>query len=337
MHINRRQFLVKASAVTGWALSASMRAVGAEAEEVNRIPFAKPIFLMNYSGSKVSDYRPVLNGAAAGLIFERTIGTSTTLYSLDLTNPNATPQPFAPSLPYSARADWSWVTGQVAFSNTSGIYLADSSGGYLTLLNNTAGMIYPAWYPDAAHLAVYNNQAIPALDPVPRTSEIDLTGAVLRQVMANDKVWAGFPSVNQSNPNLIAFAGQVVEQGGTYNQNKNYIWLTDNSTSPPTVRTLAPNAPKGFNRKFQGRAPWYSPDGRWIAFESDRFKANGLYSIFIQKSDGSTPAVRVTNPLWNANHAKWYPKGTELVVTVLQYFGAKRRGIAKLEVSAFVG
>jgi Tol biopolymer transport system component len=338
MDLNRRQFLVKTSSslVAGWALANGLRPSSAAAEEVNSIPFATPVFLMKYPQS-VTDFRPVVNKAATTVIFERTIGSSTKLYSLDLTSPSAKPVLFAKGLSaQSFRPDWSWQTGEVVFMNTTnGVYLASASGAY-SLITGTVGMSYPTWYPDGATLAVYNNQP-KAGEPVPRTSKMDLSGKVLQDVLANNNVWAGFASVNQTSPNLIAFAGQVVIPKGTYNQNMNYIWLTDTSTTPPTVRTLAPGAPTNhFDPNYQGRAPWYSPDGKWIIFESNRFNSKGLYSIFIQIADGSSTAVRVTDPRWDAQHAKFYPSGTELVVTVLQKFGGTKRGIAKLDVSKFV-
>src|SRR6266481_8496865 len=99
--------------------------------------------------------------------------------------------------------------------------------------NPVFNMTYPTWYPDGATLAVYNNRTHhPNALPIPRTSKMDLSGTVLQQVLANNTIWAGFPSVNRTNSNVIAFAGQVVIPKGTYNQDKNYIWLTDTSTTP---------------------------------------------------------------------------------------------------------
>ena len=284
------------------------------------------------------DYRPVFNSTATTVIFERTINGITKLYSLDLTNPSATPVLAFPALKaQSMRPDWSWQTGVVAFENNNGIYLSSKP---IQPIPNTTKMVYPTWYPDGATLAVYNNRKHNPPLPIPRTSKIDLSGKVLQPILATNNIWAGFPSVNQKNSNLIAFAGQVVIPNTKYNQNTNYIWLLDTSTTPPAVRTLDPGIPKKpFDAKYQGRAPWYSPDGNWIAFESTRSNSLGLASIFIQKADGSTPAVQVTDQKWDANHPKWYPNGTELVAAVRQFPDTKdtNRGIAKLDVSAFVG
>jgi len=341
MKMNRRQFLVKTSSslVAGWAVANGLRPDSAAAEEVNSIPFADPVFLMTYPPKPTfNDYRPVLNSTATTVIFERTISGVTKLYSLDLTNPNVTPVLAFPGLKaQSLRPDWSWKTGEVVFMNTSdGIYLSSDP---LKPLANTTKMTYPTWYPDGATLAVYNNRQHNPPLPIPRTSKVDLTGKVLQPILATNNIWAGFPSVNQTDSNVIAFAGQVVIPHTIYNQNKNYIWLVDTSTTPPTVRTLDPGIPtKPFDAKYQGRAPWYSPNGEWIAFESTRSNSLGLAAIYIQKADGSSPAVQVTDPAWNGNHPKWYPSGTELVVAVLQTKGSKvqDRGIAKLDVSAFV-
>ena len=142
-------------------------------------------------------------------------------------------------------------------NTTDGVYLSTDP---TKPIPNTTKMSYPTWYPDGATLAIYNTRVHRPALPIPRTSKMDLSGKVLDPMLANDTVWAGFPSVNQTNPNLIAFAGQVVKPGTAYNQNTNYIWLTDNSTPTPTVRTLDPGIPtKPFDPKYQGQASWYSP------------------------------------------------------------------------------
>lgn len=51
-------------------------------------------------------------------------------------------------------------------------------------------------------------------------------------------------------------------------------------------------------------SPQYSPDGRWLAFTSDR---SGTYEVWVAKADGSSP-VRLTNSgVHGAGGAQWSP------------------------------
>jgi hypothetical protein len=304
--------------------------------------FVEPNFLLP-ANPDVNDYRPVVNAEGTQVIFERNPATSPNdvkLYSLDLATHSV--QPFVGFA--STRADWCWdrsggqlMSGPVAFSNDDGIYRVDP-GGLPILLPNTAGMIYPSWYPDCTHLAV-------DVTGTQVTAEIDATtGMVLNSPLANDAVWAGFSSVNQANPNLIAFAGQFNGESNYYNQDLNYVWVTDRSTAPPVVAPLDHEAPAGpaFQQKFQARAGWWSPDGNWFAFESNRIcqQVDGqTYAIFIQDANGMQPAVQVTDCTWNVQHPKWFPPGkdgrTLLIVAVQAEPGAPFR-IATLDVSRFV-
>src|SRR6476661_5845056 len=73
--------------------------------------------------------------------------------------------------------------------------------------------------------------------------------------------------------------------------------LTITLRSLPLVGPMdrkAPAAP-GFLQQFQARAGWWSPDGRWFAFESNRGCSNlsgATYSIFIQDAAGLIPAMQ---------------------------------------------
>src|SRR4051794_7794600 len=94
------------------------------------------------------------------------------------------------------------------------------------------------------------------------------------------------------------------------------------------------------------RAGWWSPDGKWFAFESNRACNNmdgNTYAIFIQDSSGKDPAMQVTNCSWNAQHPKWFPPGsgggkTMLIaaVAVATPSGNGPFRIASLDVTAFV-
>ena len=163
------------------------------------------------------------------------------------------------------------------------------------------------------------------------------------------------PSINQMATNLIAFAGQPTQTSGSYSQDLNYIWWLDTATQD-SVSPLETGAPSSglFMPQFQGRAPSWSPDGKWIAFESNRAhqpstsNPAGLYSIFLYEVDGSNPAIQITDPAYNANHAKWYPNGFNGVsgsptLTVAAYAPDKNGtpappyALASLDVSSIVG
>ncbi|MGC9958370.1 hypothetical protein [Roseiarcus sp.] len=128
-----------------------------------------------------------------------------------------------------------------------------------------------------------------------KTTATDVQGSSL---------WSGMPSVNQTNPFLIAFAGQP-QAWGAYDQDKNYIWVVDTSVSPPAPVPLeagASNQTGSFDGAFQGRAQWWSPDGAWVVFESNRASRpnssnkNGKYAIFLYKYGAPGPAIQITAP-----------------------------------------
>ena len=329
-----------------------------------------PKFVMPYSASSpVCDYRCVVNSSGEAVIFERWVNPQKgvenppfTLYQLDLGTSGATPAPFlrgSPQLNVSTRPDWSWVTGQVVFSNGKGVWCVGSDGSNPTLALGTGGMIYPTWFPlppPYQLLAVYNEQN--SASPLPNTTTIELNGNVVGTALAGSELYAGMPSVNPANPSLIVFAGQNVANG-SYDQDANYIWLADLSQDPvkpiPLETGAASSGP--FESKWQGRAPWWSPDGNWVVFESNRLHppppgqtSGGLYAIFLYQYGSAGPAIQVTDPMWNMNHAKWFPNGfpggpsgdKTLIVASYQQPDPSNPpawpyGIATLDVSSVIG
>ena len=323
----------------------------------NSPPYASPVFypFSQPDDGDYSDYRPVLSADAASMIFERTFSADpgqTKLYIADLATNDVKPLVNIASL----RPDWCWnranngslSVGPVAFSNDNGIYVL--AGTNLTLLPNTSGMIYPAWYPNCRYLAVdvgQNSQ----IKGEQLTAQIDaVTGVVIAAPLANKRVWAGFPSVNQVDPNLVSFAGQFIGNSNYYNQDINYTWVTDRSRTPPEVMPMDRAAPAGpgFLQQFQARAGSWSPDGKWFAFESNRSCSSlegSTYAIFIQDARGQRPAMQVTSCDWNANHPKWFPPAstggrTMLIAALAQPVQSTGQSapfhIAALDVTAFV-
>jgi hypothetical protein len=290
------------------------------------IPLVDPVFILP-SGA-YSDYRPVTDKDGQQVIFERTIaGSGTVLYRIaDLSNPVAQPLPLLAASYPSSRADWSWITGQIAFNTgpeptPTGIAIADISDAdpALLMLRGTGSMDYPVWFPGAAAqwLAVMNQQPVtPPAVQGPRTSKMSLGGVVEPPTLSGD-MWAGMPSVNQASE--LVFAGQH-PGGGKYNQDNNCIWRTD--AGGLNLRPLeAGYSGSGSGLpNFQGRAPWWSPDGQWVVFESNRpIPANGQpnggnpdnhYAIYLYRADQTGgPAMQVTDPGFNMNHAKFFPTG----------------------------
>lgn len=309
---------------------------------MSQLPLVEPEFLMSYDGT-VTDYRSAVDQTGQFIVFERALAGSDdyNLYLLNLNAPQDGPQRFVPGVQGSTRPDWSWAWGVVAFDNGQGIWMSQGPTGSTSLLNGTAGMIYPAWYPTGNYLLVMNQQN--SADPNPCTSKILDDGSIVQKVMANASLWGGMPAVNPANACQFVFAGQLMAGQTSYQQDFNYIWFVDSSTTPTTIRPLDKSVPSGpFDPAFQGRAPWWSPDGKWIAFESNRIdQGTNSYAIYIQDSAGEAAAMQVTDTKWNGNHAKWFPNGTELFATFLQNPGldppvSPLRGIARVDVSAFL-
>lgn len=294
---------------------------GQGAEWGKRMAGAQPIlitpeFLLPYP-APVSDYRCVVNADATAAIVERTTFTATgsagpQLCLLDLTKAGAEPTFLLPGIDVSTRPDWSWATGRIAFNYTSSVMVGvlQAPGQAATLFGpSTTQMNYPTWFPDGTMLATEDDNGSPS----PNTTTIDAsTGAIIQTALEGKGYWGGMPSVNPVSPNLIAFAGQAVS-GSTYNEDKNYVYVMDTSGSDGPVPLESGALGTGsFNPDYQGRAPWWSPDGKWVVFESNRpsqYEANGLYALYLYQYGGSNPAIQITSTIFNCNHAKWFPTG----------------------------
>jgi Tol biopolymer transport system component len=56
-------------------------------------------------------------------------------------------------------------------------------------------------------------------------------------------------------------------------------------------------------------APQYSPDGKRIAFESDR---TGVYDIWVSDADGSNAVELISQPGASCGNASWSPDGQRI-------------------------
>jgi hypothetical protein len=121
--------------------------------------------------------------------------------------------------------------------------------------------------------------------------------------------------------------------------------VTNRFFGRPIVTPMDRRAPAGpgFLQQFQARAGWWSQDGKWFAFESNRIcddLSGATYAIFIQDALGLKPAMQVTSCDWNVQHPKWFPFGSTGDKIMLIAAAAKKSEaqfhIAAFDVTAFV-
>ncbi|HEY4640169.1 MAG TPA: hypothetical protein VII75_02410 [Thermoanaerobaculia bacterium] len=258
-------------------------------------------------------YRPVFSPDGSSVVFEHTPlhTTSSTLYICATSvfgarGDGSAATPFLKDAPagVQSRPDWSLANGEVAFQIDSALHTCDQSGGSIAAVKNGAGLAYPAWYPKAAALMAI-------IDGEHALTKLDFSGN--RSPITPSGWYAGMGTVNQATPSQIAFAGQI-NNGLPYDQNDNQIWLYDGSGDPTQFDDQ------------QGRAPWYSPDGTQLVFESNR---GGNYQIWLSANGGDPDAI--TDPAWGAQHAKFSPDGKTIVFAGIPP-GLQRMGLGILTV-----
>jgi Tol biopolymer transport system component len=285
-----------------------------------------------------SDYRPCFSPDGEWILFERTNQAQFTTFYIMSSRGGAARQ-FQPggTMPMF-RPDWSWTRSkfEIVFDSGPSLYLADARSRQVSQQPLLAGdpaarkiYSYPSWFPDGQSLSCTNywvnvQQDGCSNNNATRQSLLRLTLAggtqqpltqgiwPLPQPVGNS-IWPGMSSVAHVNRThgsrpLIAFAGERPVQAG-YCQNDNQIWILDPQGS---IRLIDPDL---LAENQQARAPWWSPNGLFVAFESVRLgPTDNDYRIFIQSPFQPQLLFPVTpGPPWIANHAKWSPCGTKLV------------------------
>ncbi|RRA49146.1 S9 family peptidase [Acidipila sp. EB88] len=90
--------------------------------------------------------------------------------------------------------------------------------------------------------------------------------------------------------------------------NQGSIWVVSTGGGAPTRLTNAP-AGAGDPRQAADREPQWSPDSRWILFQSGR---RGVNSLLVVSADGNTTSF-LTPAGQEAGEARWSPSGSEIV------------------------
>ncbi len=297
-----------------------------------------PVFLTN--DAQFTDYRPAINLAGDAVIFERTpvplaANPLTTLYTI--TNFNSpSPEPYlqqgSVALPPSqTRPDCCWEFGDVLFNGATtnksavSVWTVGSDGDDPTQVSVAAIGFYPTWDRDPSDTFVTENNNSQA-SPKPCNSVFDLTGKLETPNIDGDAttmptptpIFGGMPTVGPNGLPQIAFAGQPAVQGWagstsiSYNQDYNYIFLNKGSNNVYTSAPMEGGASlTTYDRRYQGRAPAWSPDGLTIAFESNR--SGKGYAIYLCNL-ASGKITQVTDPSLGAQHAKFFSSGQRLIL-----------------------
>lgn len=215
------------------------------------------------------------------------------------------------------RASWSWnpkqKSNQIAFTGiypngdlpTSRIMLldengADNSATHLVVPGyKDAQLSYPAWYANEKVLLItdYSNNQ-------PKLLKVNID-TLQSEKLTYPGFCSGMGTVNYVDSNLIAYAGQAVNSNG-YHQKKNKVYIQNGNSKPAIFSDPTPHV--------DGRTPWFSNDGRIMAFESKSETTN--LQIFLKKVDLknlNTPIIHVKGPIHPAEHPKFSPDSSRIV------------------------
>src|SRR5262249_51636479 len=122
--------------------------------------------------------------------------------------------------------------------------------------------------------------------------------APILQLTNFSDVCAGRPGVSPDGK-AIVFAGNA----GRFAQGSNQVWIGEPNGKPRRLEQIEPAL-------AQGRAPRWSPDGKWIACTSTRPAPKPdettPRAVWIISSDG-TEAHRLTDHSMNPLHVAWSP------------------------------
>lgn len=261
-----------------------------------------------------SDYRPVFSPDGGSLLYEHSGEGKTVFFLYELGAER--PGPFIPSppsdLPAQTRADWA-ADGTVSFTgdesgNNGYIWLCDAFGGNVTRLPLTYGMCYSAWYAGSQWMVVMNSNG-----NQPYACVIDRSGATVLPRRSPIGLFSGMPSISRQLPERLAIAASPALV--PYNQDNNQIYV---SLDPARAFIID-------DRPMQGRAPWWSPDGQYLAFESNRSGIGyALYVARIGRDGAASRIVQLTDPeqVFNAQHAKFSPDGKTICFCAQRTKGA---------------
>ncbi len=178
------------------------------------------------------------------------------------------------------------------------MYVVSADGSTLTRLTQGKLDHFPQWSPDGRQIAFSRNGNIWVMnfsaEPTPQVSD-------LRQLTTDPKEYASSP-VWSPDGKQIAFASQVGDAHGVSAYN-----------DPNTAEIFVMNADGANLHKLTDNqtidiTPGWSPDGKQIAFSSNR---DGAFQVYVMDADGSNVRQLTTGDANNVGSA-WSPDGTRI-------------------------
>jgi dipeptidyl aminopeptidase/acylaminoacyl peptidase len=154
-----------------------------------------------------------------------------------------------------------------------------------------------------------------ALSPDGKTIALPLRGQIC--LMSSEGGWPVPLTSTQGGKSGLAWSPDgkriaYASQGG--------IWVVSASGGSPHRLTNAP-AGGGDPRQATDRTPRWSPDGRWVLFQSGR---RGINSLLVVSADGNTTSF-LTSAKEEAENGRWSPSGDEIayVTREKEYFSGR--------------
>ena len=192
---------------------------------------------------------------------------------------------------------WSPDGKQIAFERDWDIYVMDTDGGnQLNLTNNPAEDFHTSWSPSGKHIAFVSDR-----DGNPEIYVMDTDGQNPQRLTDNPAVdhspsWSpdgkriAFVSERDEHPHKVQgqFAGEI------------YVMDTDGGNQLNLT-----------NNPAEDNGPSWSPDGKQIAFASDREDDLG-WDIFVMNANGSNPRNLTKGHGWADLDPSWSPDGKRI-------------------------
>ena len=190
---------------------------------------------------------------------------------------------------------------QAVFASTRGgnedVWIVRRDGQELrNLTNHPAGDSHPSWSPDGRRVVFCSTRGDGENDDI---YVVNVDGTDLRRLTDNGPDWDTFPSFSPDGSKILFRRLFRVRSGEQVLTNSEIFVMNSDGTG---VVNLSRNA------WFDGWPSW-SPDGRRIAFSSNR---SDPYQIYVMNADGSG-AVRVVESPYTDVRPQWLPDGLGLI------------------------